>query len=295
MLYAAALAAFALPLGGLGDYRPGPITGAPVAGGATVTAAAATARTYGGHTSGGEPIVFRVRSHRVTTIVLQVHADCDSGEFFPAATTLGGGGKSTAPAIIGGRLSKAGKFKATAAGSADLGAQTATVLLAVNGKLGPKHSSGGVTIDVSVTDNATGQQTDHCQASETWSQTVPERRTFGGSTTQDTPVVIELNRKHNSVRRFWFGVFADCTPNGSINPSDAITNFPIRKHRFGDSFSDEGDDRSGGRLHVDYTLRGRIGRAKASGTVEITAIDRDAQGNVKSTCPSGPVKWSARQ
>src|SRR3954452_9261079 len=294
MLYAAALAAFALPLGGLGDYRPAPITGAPAAADTTVTAAA-PARTYGGHTNGGEPIVFRVRGHRVTTIVMQVHANCDSGAFFPAATTLGGGGKSTAPAIIGGRLSRARKFKSTAAGTACLGDQTASVLLAVNGKLGARHASGGVTVDVSVTDDATGRQADHCQATEPWSQTVPERRTFGGSTAQDTPVVIELNRKHNSVRTFWFGVFADCMPDGSINPSDAITNFPIRKHKFGDSFSNEGDDRAGGRLHVDYALKGKIGRAKASGTIQITALDRDAQGNVTSSCPSGPVQWSARQ
>src|SRR5690349_9027204 len=152
MLYAAALAAFALPLGSLGDYRPGPIMGAPTAPGATVTAAA-TAKTYGGHTSGREPIVFRVHGHRVTTIVMQVHANCDSGSFFPATTTLGGGGKSTAPAIHGGRLSRARRFKATAAGTADLGDQTATVLLQVTGKLGSKRSSGGVLVDVSVTDN----------------------------------------------------------------------------------------------------------------------------------------------
>jgi hypothetical protein len=295
MLYAAALAAFTLPLGGLGGYQPGPITGAPAPGGAVTAATAAAAKTYGGHTSGAEPIVFRARGHRLNAVVMQVHADCDSGAFFPAATTLGRGGKSTAPAINGGHISRSGKFKATAAGTADLGNESATVLIAVNGKLGAKHSSGGVGVDVSVTDNATGRQTDHCRATEPWSQTVPERRTFGGATNEDTPVVIELNRKHTSVRTFWFGLFADCTPDGSINPSDAITNFRIRKHKFGDSFSDEGDDGSGGRLHVDYALKGRIGRAKASGTIQLTATDRDAQGNVTSNCPSGPVRWSARQ
>src|SRR5690242_17001408 len=108
MYYAAALAAFALPFAGPGSYEPGPITGAPTA---IVTAAAAGGKTYGGHTQGGEPLVVRVRGHRVTTIVMQVHANCDSGSFFPATTTLGGGGKSTAPAIHGGRLSRARRFK----------------------------------------------------------------------------------------------------------------------------------------------------------------------------------------
>jgi|1186.fasta_scaffold35843_3 hypothetical protein len=293
MYYAAALAAFALPLGGVGDYRPGPLTGAHATG-ATVTAAAAT-RTYGGHTSAGEPIVLRRSGRKVKTIVLQVHTPCDSGAFFPAATTIGGGGKSTAPAITGGRLSRKGDFTATASGTADLGSETATVLLGVEGRLTAKHSSGAVIVDVTVKDNATGQQTDHCQTSESWSQTVPERRTFGGSTSEDTPVVIELNRTRTSVRTFWFGLFADCMPDGAINPSDAITNFRIRRHRFGDSFSDEGDDGSGGRLHVDYALKGKIGRSTASGTIEITAIDRDAQGNVTSNCPSGPVPWVAQQ
>ena len=295
MYYAAALAAFALPLGGLGDYQPGPLTG-PSATGATVAAAAAAAgRTYGGHTNGGEPIVFRTSGRKLRTIVLQVHTPCDSGAFFPAATTLGGGGKSTAPAIHGTRISRTGRFSATAAGTADLGDQTATVLLTVAGKLGRSHSSGGVGVDVTVADDATGQQTDHCHATETWSQTVPERRVFGGSTAEDTPVVIELNRRRTSVKTFWFGVFADCTPQGAINPSDAITDFRIRKHRFGDSFSDEGADSSGGRLHVDYALKGRIGRSRSSGTIQITAIDRDAQGNVTSNCPSGPVSWNAHQ
>ncbi len=293
MFYAAALAAFALPLGGLGHYQPGPIHGTPAAG-VTVTSAAA-GKVYGGHTNGGEPIVFRTRSSRVKSIVLQVHADCDSGAFFPAATTLGGGAKSTAPAIHGGRLSSAGRFSATAAGTADLGTQTATVLMAVNGKLGARQSSGGVGVDVSVTDNTTGQEVDHCKATESWSAPVSERRVFGGSTAQDTPIVIELSRSRTSVRTFWFGVFADCTPDGAINPADAITNFRIRKHRFGDSFSDEGDDGSGGRLHVDYALKGKIGRTTAGGTIQITAIDRDGQGNVTSNCPSGPVHWTAQQ
>jgi hypothetical protein len=294
MLYAAALAALALPLGGLGDYQPGPITGAHAASGTTVTAAVAS-RTYGGHTSADEPIVVRVSGHRVSTIVMQVAANCDSGSFFPAATTLSSAKKSTVPSIDGGRLSRSGKFSATAAGVADLGNETATVLIAVNGKLGARHSSGGVGVDVSVTDNSSGQQTDHCKATEPWAGNVPERRTYGGATIDDRPVVVELNRKRNLVTTFWFGVLADCMPDGALNWSDGITKFPIHKHRFGDSFSDEGADGSGGIVHLDYRLKGKIGRSSASGTIAFTAIDRDAQGNVTSNCPSGPVPWSAHQ
>jgi hypothetical protein len=291
VFYAVAAAALAIPLAGAGDYAVPRPSASP---GSAVTAAA-VGKSYGGHTRAGAPISLRVRGGRVTEIGLEARAPCDSKESFPVASVLVRGGKSGGPGLRGGKLSRAGRFNATSAGVSDLGTQVAVVRMAVTGKLGAKRSSGTVQVDVSVEDKATGQQVDHCAAAVRWAESVPERRVLSGSTAQASPVVLELSRDGKAVKRFWFGIFADCTPDGSIAPVDVIANFPIRHGRFGDDFSDEGPDGQGGTIHVDYGFHGRISRRAASGTIEVTATDRDAQGNTVATCPSGAIRWTARQ
>jgi hypothetical protein len=108
-------------------------------------------------------------------------------------------------------------------------------------------------------------------------------------------VVVELKPKRKSVKEFWFGVFAPCAPDGAFAPTYGVQDFPIHNGRFGDDFSDEAPDGSGGVVHLDVSLHGRVSRTSASGTVSITATDRDAAGNTLVTCASGPQGWTARQ
>jgi hypothetical protein len=290
VFYAAAAAALAFPLGGVGEYQVPPASPAPV------VSAAAAGQSYGGHTSEGAPIAVRVRGGRVREIVVQARADCESKMTFPVATQLAAGGKSDAPELKGGKLSRRGAFTATGTGEVDLGDQFAVASVGVRGKLGARHSSGDLAVAIDVRDKASGQQVDRCTLGAKWAESVPERRVYAGATSQVTPVVLELSRKRTSVKAFWFGLFAPCTPDGSIAPTDVVTDFRIgRDGRFGDDFSDDGSDGAGGTIHIDYRLHGRVSRSSASGTVEVTAIDRDGQGNTLATCPSGAVRWSTRQ
>jgi hypothetical protein len=232
----------------------------------------------------------------VTDAVIDLRADCDSQHVFPAMLWFSrSSGKSGLPALTGGRLSKRGKFSAGGQVTADLGTQTAAVTTTLSGKLAAKRSSGAVAVDIVITDKATGQRVDHCAAQDKWKETVPERRVFAGVTDQVAPVVIELSRNRKSVKKFWFGFSAPCTPDGSIAPTDVVTNFRIRHKRFGAAFSDEGSDGAGGTLHVDYSLAGKIGRSSGSGTFSVTATDRDASGAVVSNCPTGSVGWTTTQ
>jgi hypothetical protein len=290
MFGAVAAAALALPLGGVGDYAvPRP----PWTPAAAVSAAVA-GRGYGGSTSDGSPIAIGVGGRQVTEVVLEVRAPCDSKQTFPVASVLARG-RQDVPAISGGKLSRTGGFRARATGTADLGTQSAIIKMGLTGKLGARRSGGTVVVDVTVRDKASGQAVDHCAAATRWSERVPERRVLSGATAQSAPAVLELSPNRRSVKTFRFGIFAGCTPDGSIAPVDVITNFPIRNHRFGDSFSDEGPDGLGGTIHIDYSFRGRMGRAAASGTIAVTATERDAQGNTVATCPSGAVRWATRQ
>jgi hypothetical protein len=292
MVHAVAAAAFAFPLGGVGDYRVPP---QQVPQTSQVTAAAA-GRSYGGHTANAEPISIRVRGRQVTEVVLELRAPCDSQRTFPAATVvLHDPGKSDVPKLDGGRVSKKGRFEGTSAGGVDLGNSIAIVNMGVDGKLGARRSSGGVAVDVTIADKASGQTVDHCAAAARWSETVPERRVYSGASEQAAPVVLDLSHKRKSVKAFWFGLFADCTPDGSIAPVDAITNFNIHNGRFGDDFSDDVPDGAGGTIHVDFSFHGLISRSAAKGTIDVTATDRDPAGNTIATCPSGKVNWSARQ
>ena len=292
MIHAVAAAALAFPLGG-GTYTVPPQAVPPP----SLLSAAAAGRSFGGHTSEADPIAIRVRGRRVQEIYLELHAPCDSQMTFPVATgAFRNPGKRDVPELKDGRISKKGKFTATSAGAVDVGNnQVALVQMGVTGKLGKRRSSGAVAVDVSIVDTTTNQQVDHCSGQLPWSSSVPERRVYSGSTKQATPVVLELNRKRSSISSFWFGLFANCTPDGFIAPSDFITNFKIRKGRFGDDFSDDVPDGAGGSIHLDFKFHGRISRASAHGTIDVTATERDAQGNVTGSCPSGSVGWTARQ
>jgi hypothetical protein len=227
---------------------------------------------------------------------MELRAPCDSKSTFPVATVaLHKPGKRHVPVLSGGRVSSKGKFRAATIGDADLGDQTAVIRIAVTGRLGRRHSHGGVTVDVVVNDNATGQQADHCAARAKWVETVPERRVYSGATEQSAPVVLELSKKRRSVQAFWYGLFANCTPDGSIAPVDVITDFRVRKGVFGDRFSDEGPDGDGGTIHLDFSFHGRLSRSGANGVLNVTATDRDAAGNTIASCPSGDVRWTTRQ
>ncbi len=288
-----AAATLAFPFGGVGDYRVPPQPVPPAA----EVAAAAAGQSYGGATLDNEPIAIRVRGRQVIETVLELRASCDSGRTFPLSLTARRSpGKSSVPKLKGGRLSKARKFTASAVGGVDLGSQVAVASAAWGGTLTARRSVGAMLADVTVNDKASGQTVDHCSAAASkWFGTVPERRVYSGSSQQAEPVVLELSANRKRVTTFRFAFFADCTPTGSIAPADAITNFPIRKGRFGADFSEDGADGAGGTIHLDFSFHGRLSRARATGTLSVTAADRDAAGNTTSTCPSGPLKWSAQQ
>jgi hypothetical protein len=278
-------------IGGLMNSYVVPPQPAPVA---EVGAAAAT-KNFGGQTQQGAPIAFRVSGRRITQMGVQARATCDSGMSYPVATVLVRSGKTTLPLLQGGAVKKSGKFTAGGTGQADLGSQVAAVTIAVAGKLGAKRSAGAMAVEVNISDKASGQQVDRCTTAPNWSEKVAERRVFSGLSEQPNPIVLELTSNRKSVKAFWFGFVAACTPDGAIAPADVVTNFPIHNKRFGDDFSADGDDGSGGTLHIDYSLHGKISRASSSGTFEVTATDRDAAGNTISSCPSGPLRWSTRQ
>ena len=291
MSYAAAALALAFPFGGAGEYRPAPQAVAPPA---AVTVAAAE-KSYGGHTTQGGPIVVRTSGRKVTDVVIDVRAACDSKMVYPVEAWLDRSGRTGIPFGSGGSLSRRGAFRVASGFGTDLGTQNAAIVTLVKGKLGASRSKGTVQVDVTIADKATGQTVDHCAAGYRWVENVPERRVYAGVSDQVTPIVLELTKSRRAVKAFWFGLNAPCTPDGAISPIDVVVNFPIRNGRFGDQFSDDGSDGAGGTVHVDYSLAGRIGRRSARGTIGITATDRDAGGNTLSTCSSGDVGWVTTQ
>ena len=128
---------------------------------------------------------------------------------------------------------------------------------------------------------------------------VASAKALGGTTRQDWPVVIELNRQGTKVVQATAGVTLDCTPSmGVVSLPDAYSNLKVsRKGKFGGAFGPEtmrNDD--GTTTDFEGSMSGKLNaaRTKASGKWQLKVTDHAATGAVTDTCDSGPVRWKAK-
>jgi len=120
---------------------------------------------------------------------------------------------------------------------------------------------------------------------------------FGGFTSKGGPVVVELARNGKRVKRTVAAVELKCTPSGdSFTLLDKWTQLPVRRGRFGSSFSDTGTE-AGEIFEVSGSVKGKLNRRRTriSGSWRAQMVIRNAAGATIDTCDSGPLRFTARR
>jgi hypothetical protein len=119
---------------------------------------------------------------------------------------------------------------------------------------------------------------------------------FGGLTSQDWPVIVEVDLRRPKVNRIVAGVQMQCT-SGVLRVPDRWNDLRVKRGKFGASFGPESQPNDDG---TTTTLEGAVSgkfnrsRTRVSGTWSEKATFRDAAGVVTDTCDSGVVNWSAK-
>jgi hypothetical protein len=121
---------------------------------------------------------------------------------------------------------------------------------------------------------------------------------YGGVTSQDFPVVVDVNRRRSRIVRAVIAIRLSCTSGGFLTVPDGYTKLSIRRGKFSASFGPVTQrNPDGTTTDVEGTISGTFNssRTKVSGTWAFKATDHDAAGAVTDTCDSGSVSWSAKQ
>lgn len=123
--------------------------------------------------------------------------------------------------------------------------------------------------------------------------------TYGGLTSQDFPVIVEVNGIRRKMVRTAIAIRLTCTSGGFITIPDSYVRLSIsKKGKFRTSFGPEtrrNDD--GTTTDIEGSVSGAFNsrRTKVSGKWSFKATDHDASGAITDTCDSGSVAWSAKQ
>jgi hypothetical protein len=258
---------------------------------------------YGGQTSQDAPFVLALRrgARVVDHAAIVFSAKCSDGQMLRVFETLKFGGD--VPAFIGpgrhffpnGTLSKTQAFNSAGLGSEEFGEVSGAMTEKIKGKiLANGAASGTYAATVKLVDHQ-GAKVATCSTGVLrWTARSARGQIYAGSTTQQQPVVVELNRQRTKVTDLLVGWGAGCTPTGSLLIGDHLINFPISAGSFGDTFHAQGDIDGGGKQTFDYAIKGRIGKTKASGRLSVEVKDTDGSGVATSTCKTGSVTWSAK-
>jgi hypothetical protein len=247
---------------------------------ALVAAAPAPAATsvFGGSTNAGEPIALTgdQAAKKLRTMVIAVAARCADGNYYPVATRL-----SAAHA----KHNAGGRFAGTVTSSV----APTTLKITLSGRLARTRASGKLAVDVTSTDGSL----DCHSGTVRWSATRSPGHVYAGSTSQNEPVVVKVNRKRTNVDDVLIGWETDsCTTQDFFyRQGEDFTDFPLRAGHFGDGFSNTFDDGSGGKVRLDYSIDGAVKRTASKGTLRVGLTNTDATGATKMSCDSGTIAW----
>jgi hypothetical protein len=256
---------------------------------------------YGGSTDGSEPMVLvgDRAAKKLQSAVIAVEADCTDGRSFPVAIRLRAvkgdrGLEGGARDLVVTRNAK-GRFAGRHEITYGVGEGLALATTTLSGKLKAKRASGKLRLDVAIVDAQTSAAIQSCSSGTVrWSATRSPGRVYGGSSSQEEPVVVRVDAKHRRVEEMLAGwESSTCTPDGFIRVGDRFTDFPLRAGRFSDAFEQTFPLDAGGSMHLQYALAGKVKRKSASGTLHISATGADATGATTRTCDSGDVTWNA--
>jgi hypothetical protein len=268
---------------------------------ATAPGAHAADAVFGGSTRSADPIVVKADPEltELRTLAISWRGECGDGAGFPDARELTPAepvaGFAPGPDELLVSRNAKGRFAGTQLGAVDLGTAVAAVVVDVSGKLKPKRASGTLSATVKIADKATGAEITSCQTKQTWVASRSPGIILGGRTSQGEPLVVRLNTARTRVSDVITVWRAPCAPSGGyFRVPGHFVNFPLKRTGgFGNPFSDDAPIDAGGKRHWDYSVSGRVGKAKATGTLAVKVSDNDAAGTSVDVCDTGRVSWKA--
>jgi hypothetical protein len=268
---------------------------------ATAPSAFAAGSVFGGATGGDEPIVLTGdrAAKKLKSAVIATESKCDDGMYFPFSAKVtpvkpDPGFDAGARDLVVDRNAK-GRFSGAVTTAYDLGDSVALVETTLSGKLKAKRASGSISTDVGIVDAGSSTPSVSCHSGRvSWSATRSPGRVYGGTSSQEEPVVVRLDAKRKKVSDVlasW--ETAVCTPDNFLRFPDRFTNFPLHAGSFGDSFDQTYDGPDGAKRAFAYTVNGRVGRRSATGTLHVGVTQTDAAGATTLSCDTGNVTWKA--
>jgi hypothetical protein len=91
------------------------------------------------------------------------------------------------------------------------------------------------------------------------------------------------------------GWFAKCTSGGSYIVADRLNAFPLSSTGvFGEPFTIPRPQPDGSKASYAYNLSGKVGKTRATGTLQVKETDTDAAGATTDACDTAAIHWSAR-
>jgi hypothetical protein len=262
--------------------------------------AVAAGSVFGGSTGDREPIVLTAdrAAKTLKSVVVAAEAKCGDGLYFPLAgkaiahkATAGFAGGPRDLMMV--RNAK-GRFAGAVGYVLENGDRAALVTTSVNGKLKVRVATGTLRADVSIMDKQSNAQVEECHTGKVkWAATRAPGRVYGGSSSQDEPVVVRLDARRKKVNDILAGwESASCTPDGFMRFGDRLTNFPLHANRFGDSWTQPFDMPDGSKRTVAYEVAGRVAQRSIKGTLHVGVTDTDAGGATMASCDTGTVTWN---
>jgi hypothetical protein len=260
--------------------------------------ALAAGSVYGGSTNAPEPIVLvgDRAAKKLQSAVIAVEAECADGRSFPVAIRLKAvkGDQLDARDLAVTRNAK-GRFAGKHEITYDVGDALGVATTTLSGKLKAKRASGKLRLDVSIVDRQTNNETQSCHSGTVkWSATRSPGRVYGGSSSQEEPVVVRLDAKRKRVSEILAGwESSSCTPDGFMRFGERFTNFPLHAGGFSDAFEQTFPRDTGGQMKFAYSVTGKVTRKSVKGTLHVGATGTDAAGATTVTCDSGNVTWKS--
>jgi len=264
----------------------------------------ATGTVYGGYTSQDDPFAVKLTADRkrLSSLLLYIEGKCDDGhtityaepaKFAPQAPPFVGAGDNV---LVGGRLSPTGTFKSTGIANESYGDVVGSIKETVKGRIRRGRASGTYSATIDVVNKQTNANVTSCRTGVLrFLATSSPGRVFAGLTSQNNPVVVELNATRRKIDKLRIGWDTSCASGGGYTVGDRFSDFAVRETgAFGDSWSSDYPQQDGKKMSMAFAVQGKIARGKTSGTLSVKESDTDAGGATTDTCDTGAITWSAR-
>jgi hypothetical protein len=247
--------------------------------------------SYGGHTMGERryPVVLWLSADRtaIARVVTAHHAPCTSGLAFNLVD-------NGPPRWV---VQPDGRFRAVREPDPfdlDKGI-TARARVTITGRIKGRKVAGTVALHVDEKDPS-GVTVATCDSTAAFRARSAPGRVYAGATSQNGPVVLELDRRREQVAHLRVGWQSVCESGAEFQVADHQVDFDLVRKRFGDEYDAPPYDIDGGGQGTDhYLVRGRVAnRRKAAGVFRVTTDERDAAGEPADACDSGRLTFRAR-